>query len=105
MPVKVYTAHQEHEAVWIKDLLEQNSIPAVIRHNEVPGYGLVSSLEISGWGDVLVHEDNAERAMELVAAFRWTLGELVELEEADDIDSWEPDYPLSEDELEERDEI
>lgn len=104
--VKIYNASDEFTAVSLRDMLQQAGIPAMIQSNEVPGFGQMFTAGVRvGFGDILVNEEDEEKARELIGGFLGKLGELAELDEDDDLEDWDPEYPLSEDELEERDEI
>lgn len=77
--VVVYEAVDELSALSVRDLLLQNSIPAVIRSEEVSAFGGAVG-GFNCWGEVLVNEENIEKALELIGGFEGTLGELAELE-------------------------
>jgi len=80
--VAVFTAGSEFQALTVRDLLLQSDIPAMIKSSIVPGYNF-NVIDPTLWGKVLVDEENVNRACELIAGFRGTLGELAE---ADPID-------------------
>jgi len=110
--VAIYNAVDEFTAVSLRDMLQQAGIPAMIKTNQVAGYNLnITWGALVGYGDILVNEEDEERARELIGGFLGTLGELSELDDEDLADDDDPlddddsEYPLSEDELEERDEI
>ncbi|MFO7638474.1 MAG: DUF2007 domain-containing protein [bacterium] len=64
-----YRAPDELMANAIKDLLEQNGVPAVIRSFQIPAYDGIAQVMRPSWGDVLVEESNLERARELIDGF------------------------------------
>ena len=79
--VKVYDLHDEFTAVSLKDLLEQNGIPSMVRKNEVPGFGF--AFDHRTWAELLVNEQDAEKALELIAGFMGSLGELAEADDSE----------------------
>ena len=103
--VKIHNAKDEFTAVSLRDMLLQAGIPAMIKTNEVAGYNLnITWGDVVGYGDILVHEENEEKARELIGGFLGKLGELAEMDE-DELADLALNAELSEDELEERDEI
>ena len=67
--VTVYRAPDELMANTIKDLLDQNGVPAFMRSFQIPAYDGIAQVMRPNWGEVLVEEDNLERARELVEGF------------------------------------
>jgi len=67
--VSVYQAPDEMMANAIKDLLDQNGIPAVIRSFQIPAYDGIAQVMRPNWGAVLVEEANLDRGHELVEGF------------------------------------
>lgn len=53
----------------IRDLLEQNGIPALIHSFQIPAYDGVAQMMRPHWGEVLVAEENLAQAKEIVAGF------------------------------------
>ena len=53
----------------IRDLLEQNGVPAVIRSFQIPAYDGIAQVMRPSWGDVLVKETDLDRGRELVEGF------------------------------------
>ncbi|MEO0069482.1 MAG: DUF2007 domain-containing protein [candidate division WOR-3 bacterium] len=53
----------------IRDLLEQNGIPALIHSFQIPAYDGVAQMMRPHWGEVLVAEENFAQAKEIVAGF------------------------------------
>ncbi len=53
----------------IKDLLEQNGIPAMMHSFQIPAYDGIAQVMRPSWGEVLVEEEDLERAKELVEGF------------------------------------
>jgi hypothetical protein len=103
--VKIHNAVDEFTALSLRDMLLQAGIPAMIRTNQVAGYNLnITWGEVVGYGDILVNEEDEERARELIGGFLGKLGELGELSE-EEMDSLALSAEPSEDELVERDEI
>ncbi len=65
----LYKAENEFMANTIKDLLEQNGIPALIHSFQIPAYDGVAQMMRPAWGEVLVAEDDFERAQEVIVGF------------------------------------
>lgn len=80
--VIVFTATSEFQALTLRDLLQQNDIPAMLKSSIVPGYNF-NVINPSVWGDVLVNDVHVERARELIVGFYGTLGELAVAEPLD----------------------
>jgi len=59
----------EFMAQSIKDLLEQNGIPAMVHSFQIPAYDGIARMMRPSWGEVLVEQENLERAAELVRGF------------------------------------
>jgi len=53
----------------VRDLLEQNGIPALIRSFQIPAYDGLARVMRPVWGEVLVEEEDLSRAKELVDGF------------------------------------
>lgn len=53
----------------VKDLLEQEGIPAMIRSFQVPAYDGIARMMRPNWGEVLVSETDLDRAQELLESF------------------------------------
>lgn len=53
----------------LKDLLEQNGIPAMVHSYQIPAYDGIAQMMRPAWGEVLVEEENLEAARELVEGF------------------------------------
>jgi|GraSoiStandDraft_51_1057287.scaffolds.fasta_scaffold756889_1 putative intracellular protease/amidase len=64
---KIYTATTEVEAVMLKAVLEEAGIPVMVRSNVIPGY----ERPVGGaWdGELLVPDDRAAEAREMIAAY------------------------------------
>jgi len=77
--VVVYEAADEFSALSVRDLLQQNGVPAMIRSEEVSAFGGAIT-GFNCWGEVLANEEDLEKALELIGGFEGTLGELAELE-------------------------
>ena len=78
--VSIYRASDEFHALTIRDLLLQSGIGAMIRSEEIPMSGGFTILR-RPWGEVLVEEADVNKAIELIAGFEGTLGELGEADE------------------------
>jgi hypothetical protein len=53
----------------VRDLFEDNGIPAMIRSFQIPAYDGLAQLMRPVWGEVLVAEENVARAKEILDAF------------------------------------
>jgi len=78
-----YSAASEFLALTVRDLLRENGIGAMLKSHEVAGFNLDMHHSGGMWGEVLVEEEDLNRAQELIGAFRGTLGELTEAEPVD----------------------
>ena len=65
----IYKAPDEFMANSVKDLLEQEGIPAMIRSFQVPAYDGIARMMRPNWGEVLVSETDMDRARELLDSF------------------------------------
>jgi len=53
----------------VRDLFEDNGIPAMIRSFQIPAYDGLAQVMRPVWGEVLVAEENLARAEEILDAF------------------------------------
>jgi len=53
----------------VRDLFEENGIPAMIRSFQIPAYDGLARVMLPVWGEVLVEEEDIARAKELLDAF------------------------------------
>ncbi len=65
----VYKPADEFMANSVRDLLEQNGIPALIRSFQIPAYDGLARVMRPVWGEILVEEEDLARAKELVDGF------------------------------------
>jgi len=65
----VFRPADEFSANSIKDLLEQNGIPAMVHSYQIPAYDGIAKMMRPSWGEVLVEESQFEQAEELVQGF------------------------------------
>ena len=65
----VYRPDDELMANAVRDLFEENGIPAMIRSFQIPAYDGLARVMRPAWGEVLVEEENLGRARELLEAF------------------------------------
>jgi hypothetical protein len=65
----VYRPADELMANAVRDLFEQNGIPAMIRSFQIPAYDGLAQVMRPVWGEVLVEEEDMVRAKELLDAF------------------------------------
>ncbi len=79
--ISVYQAASEFLALTIRDLLDENGIPCMIRSDQTAGYNFTPR---AYFGDILVFSRDEDRARELIGGFEGTLGELVEYETTDE---------------------
>ena len=67
MPARIlYKPPDELLAVRIKDLLEQQGIVAVLRSYQMPWYDGLAKMMRPQWGEVLVTDEDYDRAKELL---------------------------------------
>jgi len=78
--VAVYRADQEFLALTIRDMLRDNGIGAMIKKDIIAGFNFDIGSTGGIWGEVLVEEEEFNKALELIGAFQGTLGELAEAE-------------------------
>jgi hypothetical protein len=62
----LYKPPDELLAVRIKDLLEQQGVVAVLRSYQMPWYNGLAKMMRPEWGEVLVTEEDFDRAKELL---------------------------------------
>jgi len=75
MALKVlYRSPDELMANAVRDLLEQNGIPALIRSFQIPAYDGIARMMRPDWGQVLVEDADLDRATELLDGFLATDG-------------------------------
>ncbi len=65
----VYRPDDELMANAVRDLFEENGIPAMIRSFQIPAYDGLARMMRTAWGEVLVDEADMARAKELLDAF------------------------------------
>jgi hypothetical protein len=65
----VYKANDEFEAISLRELLFKEGIEAVIQSRQVPMYDGVMTVAVGYWGDLLVREEDFEKAKELIEGF------------------------------------
>jgi hypothetical protein len=53
----------------VRDLFEDNGVPAMIRSFQIPAYDGLAQLMRPVWGEVLVAEESMAQAKELLDAF------------------------------------
>ncbi len=53
----------------VRDLFEDNGVPAMIRSFQIPSYDGLAQVMRPVWGEVLVAEENVALAKELLDAF------------------------------------
>ena len=80
----VYSASNEFMALTVRDMLRENGIAAMIQRNEIAGFNVDMHRSGGAYGEVMVNEEDVNRAQELIGAFRGTLGQLEEAEPVDE---------------------
>jgi hypothetical protein len=65
----VYRPEDEFMANTLRDLLEQNGIPAMIHSFQIPAYDGLARMMRPVWGEILVEEANMDKAKELIEGF------------------------------------
>lgn len=68
--VPICTPSSEAEALLLKDLLEKEGIPVLLRSRQIPGYGDIISRATGVWGDLLVPAEFEARARSLLETHR-----------------------------------
>lgn len=70
MPLKLlYRPPDELMANSVKDLLEQEGIPTLVRSFQVPAYDGIAQVMRPAWGEVMVRESDWDRAKEVLDVF------------------------------------
>ncbi len=77
----VYRPSDEFMANTLRDLLEQHGIPAMIHSFQIPAYDGLAMVMRPAWGEVLVEEQDWDRAKEVVEGFLATETNLPESDE------------------------
>lgn len=67
--IAVYRAENEFMANTIKDLLENNGIPAMIHSFQIPAYDGIAQVMRPAWGEVLVREEDSTPAKDIIQGF------------------------------------
>lgn len=79
MALKVlYKAPDELMANSVRDLLEENGVAAMVRSFQIPAYDGIAKMMRPDWGQVLVDDEDWERAKELLDGFLASAEELPE---------------------------
>jgi len=65
----IYKPENELMANSVRDLFEENGIPAMIRSFQMPAYDGLARVMRPVWGEVLVEEEDMARAREILDAF------------------------------------
>lgn len=65
----VYRPADEFMANTLRDLLEQSGIPAMIHSFQIPAYDGLARVMRPVWGEVLVEEQDWDRAKEVIEGF------------------------------------
>jgi len=68
--VVVHEALNEPEAIIIKGILEEAGVPAMLQSLQVPMYDGVMSMFHGHWGNVVVRQEDYERALDIIQASR-----------------------------------
>lgn len=66
---RVFTANDEFTAITIREMLASQQIEALVRRFETTWLDGLPKMWRSGWGEVLVHEEQAAQAKELIEEF------------------------------------
>ncbi len=67
--ISVYKAHDEFEAISLRDLLKVEGVEAVIRSRQIPMYDGIMTMAVGYWGDLLVKEKDSEKAKGIIEGF------------------------------------
>lgn len=65
----VYRPSDEFMANTVRDLFEQNGIPAMVHSFQIPAYDGLARMMRPAWGEVLVEEADWDKAKELLDGF------------------------------------
>jgi hypothetical protein len=65
----VYRPDSEFMANTLRDLLEQGGIPAMIHSFQIPAYDGLARVMRPVWGELLVEEQDWEKAQEVIEGF------------------------------------
>jgi hypothetical protein len=76
----------EPMAVRIKDLLEQEGIPTMIRSYQMPWYDGLARVMRPEWGEVLVEDTDFDRARDVVKDLLYSLEQTEVPEPEDELD-------------------
>ncbi|MEZ5338637.1 MAG: DUF2007 domain-containing protein [bacterium] len=79
--VSVFQAVSEFQALTIRDMLDENGLPCMIRSDQTAGYNFTPR---AFYGEILVFEEDEDRARELIGGFMGTLGQLAEYQTTDE---------------------
>ncbi len=66
---RVYLAPDEFTAITIREMLKGKNIPVMIRRFETTWLDGLPKVMKGGWGEVLVHEEDVEKAEEYINEF------------------------------------
>jgi hypothetical protein len=67
--ISVCKARDEFEAISLRELLFEEGIEAIIQSRQVPMYDGVMTMAVGYWGDLLVREEDFQKAKELIEGF------------------------------------
>lgn len=67
--VCVYKPENEYLALSLKQLLEDEDVPAVIESEQIPWYDNIMATAKGYWGKLLVPEDRKKKASKIIEAF------------------------------------
>ncbi|MBI2843574.1 MAG: DUF2007 domain-containing protein [Armatimonadetes bacterium] len=65
----VYRAPNENIAQIVRGILESAGIQVILKSMQIPWYDGVMTMGEGYWGDLLVSEDEADRAREIIRAY------------------------------------
>lgn len=67
--VSIYKVPDEQTGVSLRDLIRHEGIEAFLRSAQIPMYDSVMTMGIGYWGDIVVKEEDAPRAREVIDNF------------------------------------
>ena len=67
--IKVFEAPDELAAITLREMLEEEGIPVFVQSYQVPWYDGIMRVAKGFWGRLLVRDEDAERAKEIVEDF------------------------------------
>ncbi len=67
--VSAYKVPDEQTGVSLRDLIRHEGIEAFLRSAQIPMHGSIMTMGVGYWGDIVVKEEDAPRAREIIDNF------------------------------------